>query len=241
MLSLDRRSMLQRALLLVGAAATPGFSAAALAQDKAPLLLNATQFELLTAVADTIVPVTDTPGAVAAGVPRTFDALLRNWASDEQKRHLTGALETIDKLAREKEGKPFAKLTPAARYALLSAHDAEAMKAPAARPQAAGNPEAKSPSVVDPNYGRPQQTPPASAATDGTPRLPNSGSVFSRGGQPVVSDPGYAKLKELIVILFYISETALTNELTYEHAPGSWDPSIPITPQTRPYGGAGAI
>ena len=56
---------------------------------------------------------------------------------------------------------------------------------------------------------------------------------------PRVADPGYGKLKELIVVLYYYSEPALTKELTYEHAPGEWQPSIPLTPETRAAGGFG--
>jgi hypothetical protein len=56
-----------------------------------------------------------------------------------------------------------------------------------------------------------------------------------------VADPDYANLKELILVLFYLSEQALTHDLAWEHDPGSWDPSIPVTPQTRPWGGAGLI
>lgn len=57
-----------------------------------------------------------------------------------------------------------------------------------------------------------------------------------RAGPPT-ADPGYAKLKELIVLSYYLSEPALTQELAYVHAPGAWKPSIPVTPETRPYAG----
>ena len=80
---IDRRGLLQRAFLLAGATLTPGFSIEALAADaaNAPRFLDARRIELLMAVADTIIPQTDTPGAVDAGVPALFDGLLRNWAS----------------------------------------------------------------------------------------------------------------------------------------------------------------
>jgi gluconate 2-dehydrogenase gamma chain len=42
-------------------------------------------------------------------------------------------------------------------------------------------------------------------------------------------------------VLYYYSEPALTHELAYEHSPGEWLPSIPVTPETRPWGGAGLI
>ena len=67
---------------------------------------------------------------------------------------------------------------------------------------------------------------------------PREGNPFKMG--PAVMDQDYFKMKELMVTLFYYSEPALTQELRYEHAPGKWQSSIPVTPETRPWGGAGA-
>lgn len=53
------------------------------------------------------------------------------------------------------------------------------------------------------------------------------------------ADPGYAKLKELVITLYYLSEIGATVELRYEHSPGAWEPSIPVTADTRNYGGPG--
>lgn len=54
---------------------------------------------------------------------------------------------------------------------------------------------------------------------------------------PAYLNPGYGKLKELVVLLYYLSEPALTQELSYVHSPGDWQPSIPVTPETRPAAG----
>ena len=54
--------------------------------------------------------------------------------------------------------------------------------------------------------------------------------------EPVISvaDNGYARLKQLVATLYYTSEAALTEELTYEHVPGGWSASVRVTPETRP-------
>jgi Gluconate 2-dehydrogenase subunit 3 len=229
---MDRRSLLQRALFLAGATIAPGFSVEALAQawDEGPQLLDQPRFDLLSAVADTMVPRTDTPGALDAGVPRKFDALLRIWASPRSRQQLTGALETIDRLARDRDKQPFARLTPARRHALLAAHDVAALKPPTAPAGTTGLP----PSPSDPNYGKIKQEPPqADTKQEGE-------SIATMRGPPV-ADPAYQKLKELIVTLYYISEPALTQELRYEHSPGEWKPSVPVTPETRPSGGIGPV
>lgn len=221
---LDRRALLQRVLMLAGAAVLPGGAEALAAAAAAPAerLLDPKRFSLLTAVADTIVPKTDTAGAVEVGVPAQLDALLRNWASAERRVELTEALDAIDAGARQSKGKPFADLTAAERHEFLAAHDIAALK-PLPQTPAASSPMTKAPTVADPKTGKTKQTPPQ--------------SVTNRYG-PRVASPGYAKLKELIVILYYFSEPALTQELVYEHAPGQWRPSLPITPETRAFGGA---
>lgn len=201
--SMDRRSLLESALLLMGVTATASFSTEAFAKAAASPkpFLDQKSFTLLSAIADTIIPKTDTPGAIDAHVPAKFDALLVNWASPEHRVQLTGAMTKIDDLAREKQAKGFADLTPDQRKDLLSAHDIVSLKP--------------------------------------VPRTDKLTGMRAMMAGPSVADPGYAKLKELIVLLYYYSEEALTTELVYEHSPGGWTPSVKATPETRATGGLG--
>ncbi len=220
-ISMDRRALLQRALLVVGAAMMPG-GAEALAQavSSGVRQLDPPHYELLTALADTIIPKTGTPGAVEAGVPQVVDALLGNWASPPRRAELIAALETVDRLARQQMGMSFAALSPTEREAVLTPHDAAALKpAPPSPPPAI-------PVAADPNPARPRREPTQS---------------FMDKMSPHYADPGYGKLKELIVVAFYYSQSALTHDLAYEQIPGQWLPSIPITPSTRPWGGVGGV
>lgn len=202
--SLDRRSMLERALWLVGASSVANVSPAAFAKAAAHKpRLEARTFMVLSAVADTIVPKTKTPGAIDARVPVKLDSLLVTWASPEHRTSIIGALSTIDQLAKSTDGKGFAELSSQRREELLIAHDANALKA--------------------------------------VPRKEALTGVAALFGGPSVADPGYAKLKELIVILYYYSKEALTTELVYEHSPGGWTPSIKVTPETRADGGLSAF
>jgi gluconate 2-dehydrogenase gamma chain len=221
---LDRRAVLQRALLLAGAGMAPSFSLKALAQEaaKGERLLDARQFGLLSAVADTMVPRTDTPGAVDAGVPALFDGLLKNWASPKRREELLAALEVIGRLGQQ-DGQPFVALSAERRHALLADYDVAALKP--ARPDAAATFQ-RAPAIADPRQGQVLQRPVLPAPAE---------------YGPSVAEPAYAKLKELIVVLYYLTEAALTHELQYEHAPGGWKPSIPVTPQTRASGGPGRI
>lgn len=200
-LAMNRRVLLERTLMLVGAAAVEGFSVTALAKAAAGprRYLDAPAFAQLSAIADTIVPRTDTAGALDAGVPANFDALLTNWASATRRYELSHALASIDKAARDAEGTGFVELSPERRKAVLIAYEVEALK------------------VV--------------------PRRGGGTSIAALMGGPAFADPGYGKLKDLVVTLYYLSEPALTQELSYVHAPGEWKPSIPVTPDTRPAAG----
>lgn len=173
---LGRRELLQSALTLVGVGLAP--HAAARAFFEGPASLPDTTMALVTAVADTIIPTTDTPGAAEAGAPAMFGKLLANWASPKQRSQLLGALEAIDAQGRRETTQGFAAMTAAQRFEVLSAFDAAH-----------------------------------------------------------VAEPGYGLLKSLLVTLYYYSEIGATVEHRYEHAPGVWEPSIPVTAETRSAGG----
>lgn len=205
----DRRGLLERMMYLVGASAVASLPtevfAKPLAKGKAPAkakrFLDPTRFTLMSAIADTIVPKTDTPGAIEAGVPAKFDELLSKWASSQRQQELVGAIAEIDALAQAQEKVPFVALTPEKRFALLSAHDAASLKA--------------------------------------VPRKEKLTGMAALIAGPSVANPAYSKLKELVVLLYYYSEAALTTELVYEHVPGGWTPSVKVTPETRNTGGLG--
>lgn len=193
-LEMDRRSLIQRAMLLLGATAVgacdflPGAGAAK--------VLSTDQLKLLDAFAATLIPKTTTPGAVEAGVPKLLAQMYTDWASDETRSLLSGALDRLEAAARKTAGKGFAELAPDARQSFLAAHDKAAL--------------------VD--------VPQPPSAPKGNPFAP----VVS------VVDNGYAKLKDLVATLYYSSEAALTTELAFDAVPGKWQPSIKITPETRP-------
>ncbi|MBB5685681.1 hypothetical protein FHS49_001689 [Sphingobium boeckii] len=177
--TLHRRQLLQRAMLLAGLAAIPSEILAAVPESAAPLLDKAS-FNLVTAVADTLIPRTDTPGAVDADVPSLLGDMLKGWASAATRSELLGALQGIDSAARARAGMTFAALDPRQRHLILTEID---------------------------------------------------------GSIPAMI-PGYARLKDLMTILYYLSEPGSTIELRYEQVPGRWDPSLPVTPESRTEGGA---
>jgi hypothetical protein len=118
----DRRELLRRAILLVGGTAmgTP-WELFADSGAKARFF-GAPQYSLLEVVADIIMPRTDTPGAIDAGVPAAFDALMKNWASLERQEQFRALLKQIDQAARE-QGNGLLALEHTRRAEVLVAFD----------------------------------------------------------------------------------------------------------------------
>lgn len=120
---MDRRALMLRALALVGATAGAGALQACGSSASGPFF-NDRRRALLDAVADTMIPATDTPGALAAEVPGFIDAMMRDWASRDSQGRFTAALDAIDDRARSGQGMRFASLPPDRRLTVLTEHDA---------------------------------------------------------------------------------------------------------------------
>ncbi|MDE2403177.1 MAG: gluconate 2-dehydrogenase subunit 3 family protein [Sphingomonadales bacterium] len=127
-IAMNRRALMGRIGLLIGAAALPPEAFALPKGKAAKKFLAAPQFATLSAVADTVIPADETPGAVGVGVPRLIDGMLVTWASADTRGQIVGVLAAIDKLARDADRKSFAALSPERRKALLVPYDKDAMK-----------------------------------------------------------------------------------------------------------------
>ena len=85
--------------------------------------LSRARMALVVALADTILPRTDTPGAVDVAAPEFVDLLLAEWYPEEERRELVAGLDALDARCREAQGAPFAELEPAKRAAFLPTVD----------------------------------------------------------------------------------------------------------------------
>jgi gluconate 2-dehydrogenase gamma chain len=121
---LNRRAMLLGAVLLVGGTAAlvrfgrnPGATA-----TRGPAL-SGDQFALLEQVAEVIIPTTDTPGAIGAGVPEFIRDLLVNWGNEQSRAEISGVLDAIEQRTWEKHGARFIELLDSQRLELMRAYD----------------------------------------------------------------------------------------------------------------------
>jgi gluconate 2-dehydrogenase gamma chain len=104
-------------------AAEPGVAPAAVAA------LNADELRLLAAVAEGIIPTTDTPGAVAAQVPEFLALLYSEWMLEDERAQFRQQLQFIDDSAQKRYHAVFAACNVEQQSTLLEHWDADRMGA----------------------------------------------------------------------------------------------------------------
>jgi len=112
----DRRDLLAGAGLFFGASLSPPLARALAAADNqggftaSHAVFNDAQRALVTAISDRILPATDTPGAVAAGVLAFIEMMQADWYSPGDRMDFLAGLAALDDFALKEDGKLFAAL-----------------------------------------------------------------------------------------------------------------------------------
>jgi len=91
-----------------------------------PRTLSVEQDDLVTTIAESILPATDTPGAKAAQVNRFIDLLLSDWLGPEDRDRFLAGLGEFERDCRTRLGRSFLELTPEEQIAVLAPLDEEA-------------------------------------------------------------------------------------------------------------------
>jgi gluconate 2-dehydrogenase gamma chain len=139
---MNRREFLQCAAILVSGAAVSQMGLA-LTQEQLTYLatapdyiartvsmFDAEQRRFVAAVADTIIPRTDSPGAIDAGVPRFIELMVADWFTDQERSHFMAGLGTAQQQCEEEFGRPFQELGEQQRAQFLEALEAAAASSP---------------------------------------------------------------------------------------------------------------
>jgi hypothetical protein len=109
---LSRREALRRAAALLGCALTPSLIEGVLRAQPAAAGpgLPAAAARTLAALAERILPRTDTPGAVDVGVPAFIGRLFEGFLTDAERERLTAGVAALDRSCAARSGRPFAEL-----------------------------------------------------------------------------------------------------------------------------------
>ena len=83
-----------------------------------PQFFSADEFETLSRLTELIIPTTDTPGAIGAGVPRYIDGVVS--ANPEHKKRFREGMAWLEHESGRRFRKPFVNLTEAQQVKLLT-------------------------------------------------------------------------------------------------------------------------
>ena len=141
---INRRQAIHRVGLLLGGTLTAPTLAGVLGGCNAPApggshrftTLDAEQQQLISAIADQIIPTTDTPGASEAGVTEFFDLMLSDWYPAADRDEFLDALAAFDLDCVQNYGQPFVACSSEDQIAALraSASAVEAARRSGTRP-----------------------------------------------------------------------------------------------------------
>ncbi len=135
---MNRREALKRVALLLGGtvslpvvnAVLSGFQPAA---RYTPRTFSAEQNELVTTIAELIIPTTDTPGAKEAGVGQFIDLILTEWYPAADRDGFLAGLADLETQFQQRYGKNFLQGTSPEQTEFLTHLDLEAIGARKAR------------------------------------------------------------------------------------------------------------
>lgn len=209
---ITRREALRRAAIILGGTLSAPTIAAVLAgcRDRqtaaappwTPRTLTAEQGAMVVAIAEAIIPTTETPGAGAAHVDQFVDTLLSDHMAASDKDRFLAGLTRLEARARRTHQKGFVELTPAQKAEMVGELDRLAFQEPtlAEKAPATTAPSPRS-QESDVQVGQGVGATPAEAASP----------------QPDAADVGresfFRMMKELAVVGYYTSEVGQTQEL----------------------------
>ena len=124
---MQRRDFLQISIMLGGITASG--LVRALAGGTEPLAqrqLVPLQQAQIAVLAELVIPRTDTPGAIDAGVPAFIEHILSSWYTDTEFRIFSEGLETLEREAQQRFGKSFVALDEAQQSSLLAEQEVHA-------------------------------------------------------------------------------------------------------------------
>ncbi len=132
---MDRRAILKYTAYVTGYAITAPLTSAFLSGCKAepaapdfiPSYFSEDTFINLKAVVDTMLPKTDTPGALEIGVPAFMDLVLDKYTEEKDRQKMIGGFETWLTTVQNSAGKPYHTLAADEQLQLLNALDKEAI------------------------------------------------------------------------------------------------------------------
>lgn len=165
---------------------------------------------LVSEIAEIIIPKTSTPGAKDAGVGPFIEVMLKDCYSSAQQEHFKKGLDALEESSKEQFGKKFLEVTPEQQTALLKKFEQLAMA------EVKENEQPKK--IVDNETG---------LVKDPKSPDPKKGEETKQVVPPV---PFFKLMKELTLLGYFTSEAGAKNALAYVAIPGRYEGCVKMTP-----------
>lgn len=226
---ITRREALRRTAWLIGGAVSAPTLAGVLAgcgvdrSAGSPKVLTAGQLALVGAIAEHIIPETDSPGAKAVHVDRFIDEMLASYYPEEERALFLAGLEDVDERARQAHGSGFLECTPEQQLDLLLELDRESFGADRSATDRSATEEPAESDVRERIEGGDSPLPPEAEA-DTVQWIHGESRSRERAGAPF-----FRTMKELTVVGYYTSEVGATVELRHEAVPGRYEGCVPFS------------
>ena len=137
---MQRRDLIKLSMMVLGSCASLSVSRALMAgvsakPDTRAHVFNPPQQTAVNLLAEMIIPTTDTPGALAAGVPDFIASIVADWYTGTERDIFFQGLVALDNYCQTHTGKLFSRSDEATRIAALTEQEQVASKyqAPAGR------------------------------------------------------------------------------------------------------------
>ena len=129
---MNRRELLRAAIGSSAGIALIGLQRACLAAadlDTSPmqLVLDDREREILASISECIIPATDTPGAIEAGVPQFAELILSDWHTAEERQPVLDGMAKLDADCKAAYEQGFAACSVAERTQALAATEGSTM------------------------------------------------------------------------------------------------------------------
>jgi hypothetical protein len=125
---MNRRQALERFALIAGGCLASNFAQAALKGanlhvSPAQSVLQPGQRKLVEQLTELVIPATDTPGAIEAGVPAFVDQIVSHWYTPGERDIFLQGLARLDNYCQHQWGRPFVSCDTTQQTQALTAED----------------------------------------------------------------------------------------------------------------------
>jgi len=90
-------------------------------------IFNENQTGIISEISNLLIPTTDTPGAIEAGVPDFIEKFVSDVYTDDQRNEFLKGLEEVDQKSKDKYGKIFMKIQSGQKEELVSQMNKDAL------------------------------------------------------------------------------------------------------------------